>query len=139
MNKQKTKLPLTLVTILLTISLIESFTKGWASFFMIPAALIAFPMVRIIHGRIISKFGSRYDLLRLVQIISTFLFFTCAVGFDDSDNGLLFGFLKANVNGQFSNLSSQVSSIAGYIATGSFILLFLILLTKSQPVPVKKA
>lgn len=116
-------MPLSIVTLIVAICFIESFTKGWASFALIPFSLIFLPLVRVLHGQAVKRAGSKLNMLRSIQISSLLVFYIFAVGFGDTNDVLLFGFYTVNDSSVIATASGILAATGGLAALITTILL----------------
>ncbi len=117
----KSVLPIVLVLLLATY---ESLYKGWYSFLLAPSAVIVMPLeffVQFLALKMYRKSPSRYLLvLRLAQLICFVGFYVCVVGFGDTKDVLLFGFLASTMGSPLTQMSEflvMVFGIGGAILT----------------------
>lgn len=117
------------VVIILVICLFEAFTKGWMSFQLVPASVAILPLTFLLqlvarqHHR---RFPSR-DLLPLahLQLGSLALFYISTIGFGDTQETLLFGFLTSTTESVLTQASELVMIVAGLTALITSLLLLL--------------
>lgn len=117
------------VVVILVICLFEAFTKGWMSFQLVPASVAILPLTFLLqlvarqHHR---RFPSR-DLLPLahLQLGSLALFYISTVGFGDTEETFLFGFLPSTYGSALTHISEFVMTVALVVALITSLLLLL--------------
>ncbi len=109
----------------------ESLMKGWFSFFLLPASLVLLPAFTIVQHIALKQKNSPYvreiRLMSLLLTIAMLMLYVCMVGFGDTDEAFLFGFLRSSVDSPLAAIS-QAISVAGMVLTPIFFLILIVLL-----------
>jgi hypothetical protein len=111
--------------------------KGWISFALVPASVVIFPLFiafQYLAARQLKQPSADPFLrfLQISQIAALLVFYVSIPALGDTDDTLLFGFLKGNINSTLATASSYVSAIAlgALIVISGVLLLRLVLFNK---------
>lgn len=105
-----------LIVVALLVCLGESITKGWFSLLLIPASLAILPAEFFLQRwgiRTQRRLDSGYlRLVRLGQMLSLVVAYVTLVGFGDTDDVFLFGFMMSTLDSGLTDLSWTVFGLA---------------------------
>lgn len=104
------------VVITVIICAFESLTKGWISLALIPASVVILPIFIGMQLFAIKQFRqSPSDLLLKVlqigQILSLLVIYISLPAVGDTNETLLFGFLKGDINSTLANVSGVIAGV----------------------------
>ena len=114
---------------------LQSVSKGWASLFLFPFFFIIAPITIFLQRAANRRNAVTRDKLifdvQWAQLITLLLLYICMVGFGDTQEVFLFGFISSTTKTPITTLSSILSQIGLY---GVFILtpLLAVLLVKAR-------
>lgn len=131
--------------ITIIICLLESLTKGWVSFILLPASLIFLPiygLVMFVCTRVSGShpYGKYLRLLAYALSVIVAVFYISVVGVGDSEEVLLFGFLISPVGSPPVLLSTLISVLCFVLIPVVIFAMFIVFMMafRSKNKPVKK-
>lgn len=93
----------------------ESFTKGWYSLLLIPISLVLLPVEFFLQAFARRSSYAKYrDIMiaRPLQLTSLVAAYVFIVGFGDTQDVLLFGFMNSTISTGLTNVSAVADMIA---------------------------
>lgn len=127
-------------TVTIVICAVESLTKGWISFFLVPGLLAAVPLYLLVLRFAKRYKGPRSQLLMntcLVLSISLAVFYVTMPGVGDTNQVLLYGFYAAYSGDAAVTFTVLLCYIAFWVILASFITATVLLL-KDRSARAKK-
>lgn len=108
------------VVLTLLVCLVQSILKGWWSLVLLPASLIVLPLVFLLQRVALQtqrRTGSTHvKVVRLGQLAALLAFYVGLVGFGDTNDVLLFGFMVADLHDPLTDWSWNLCA-AGFFLT----------------------
>ena len=109
-----------LIISVLIICLVEAGTKGWWTLILLPASIVILPVVFFIQvwaRRVALREPTRRDLtpLRIAQLMAVLMLYVTAVGFGDTKDDLLFGFVRSNIDSTMTQISSNLNNLSLFL------------------------